>query len=127
MIIYTSAGLRRISIMFDLYDAGVQLSQSELLLAKDHAIAQADFWSDRAHMIADRLDCSPTWYKAATVEQVERCKQACDKWLQGKAEPADMIDAMNYCVYQADAWDDEIRIMSTLVQANMNNGKELTA
>ena len=42
MIIYTSAGLRRISIMFDLYDAGVQLSQSELLLAKDHAIAQAD-------------------------------------------------------------------------------------
>ena len=58
---------------------------------------------------------------------MERCKQACDKWLQGKAEPADMIDAMNYCVYQADAWDDEIRIMSTLVQANMNNGKELTA
>ena len=119
MVIYTEAGLRRISRIFDLYDSGAQLSTGDLLLARDYANVQLDQWTDWAHMIADRLGVEPTWYRMTTVEQIRRCKEAFNTWKRGLAEPADMVDAMNYCMYQADTWDDEKAIIAELIAAEL--------
>ncbi len=123
MIVYTADGLRRLSLMFDLYDSEQPLETGELLLARDYATAQADMWADYAHMIADRLGVDPTWYRTATVEQVRRCQEAYATWRRGFAEPADMVDAMNYCIYQADTWDDETRIIGELIAAKVQGGE----
>lgn len=119
MIVYTEKGLRRISRLFDLYDRGEDVTMYDLQLARDYATAQADMWADYAHMIADRLGIDPTWYRTATVEQVRRCQEAYATWRRGFAEPADMVDAMNYCIYQADTWDDETRIIGELIAAKV--------
>ena len=123
MIVYTADGLRRLSLMFDLYDTGQELSAGELLFARDYAAVSADRWADLAQVIASRLDVEPVWYRVATVAQVERCKKAYHLWRAGLAEPAHMMDAMNYCTYQADAWDDETAIMDALIRTGAEEVK----
>ena len=108
--------------MYDLYSASEAITfgdEEALLIAQDYATMQELYWTDRAHMIADRLGVAPTWYRMATVEQIDRCKAAYKLWKHGTAQVENMVDAMNYCAYQADIWSDEKAILDEMIQATI--------
>lgn len=118
MVIYTRDGLQRMSILFSKYEIDpAKLDYVELGVARDKAEYEQSVYIDRAFTIADRLGISPTWYRMTTPEIIERCRVAHRKWLIGKATPADMVDAMNYAMYQADIWGDEIAYINDLAKA----------
>ena len=118
MIVYTADGLQRMSHYFNLYESDPsKLDYVTLGYARDKAEWQYRKYLDRAYTIADRLCIRPTWYKMTTPEIIERCRVAHRKWLIGQATPADMVDAMNYCMYQADMWGDEIQIINMLAKS----------
>ena len=118
MVIYTPEGLQRMSYFFNLYESDPsKLDYVELGYARDKAEYELRKYLDRANTIADRLGISPTWYKMATPEIIERCRVAHRKWLIGQATEEDTLDAMNYCMYQADNWDDEIQIINMLAES----------
>ena len=103
---------------FDLYeDDPAKLSFVELGLARDKAEYELRCYIDRAYTIADRLGINPTWYRMTTPEIIERCRAAYHRWLAGKGKQEDMLDAMNYCMLQADMWSDEIEIINHLAKA----------
>ena len=105
------------SYFFNLYESDPsKLDYVELGYARDKAEYELRKYLDRAYTIADRLGIRPTWYKMTTPEIIERCRVAHRKWLIGQATEEDTLDAMNYCMYQADNWDDEIQIINMLAE-----------
>ena len=117
MVIYTQDGLQRMSVIFNQYELDPdKLDYVDLGVARDKAEYEESVYLDRAYTIADRLGIRPTWYTMVTPEIIERCRVAHRKWLIGKATTTDMLDAMNYCMYQADIWGDEIAIINSLAK-----------
>lgn len=117
MTIYTADGVKRMSRFFDLYELDPEkMSYVDLGVARDKAEYEESRYLDRAYTIADRLGISPTWYTMTTPEIIERCRVAHHKWLIGKATQEDMLDAMNYCIFQADLWGDEIEIINRIAK-----------
>lgn len=105
------------SVIFNQYELDPdKLDYVDLGVARDKAEYEESVYIDRAFTIADRLGISPTWYRTSTPETIERCRVAHRKWLLGKATPADMLDAMTYCVYQSELWHDEIDIINSLAK-----------
>lgn len=118
MVIYTAEGRERMCRAFDIYELDpLNTSYVDLGFARDKAEYEESIYLDRAFTIADRLGIEPTWYRMTTPEIIERCKTAYQKWMSGKASTSDLVDAMNYCVFQADFWGDEIKNIDELVQA----------
>lgn len=118
MVIYTTEGLRKISRIFDLYeDDPTALNWNDLGLVRDHIKAEESRWLDLAYIIADRLNCQPTFLEMVTEDTIDRCRSAYSKWIAGNARPSDMPDAMLYCTIQADLWSDELEILNQFIKA----------
>lgn len=116
MTVYSDGAARELSLMFNGENDPRTMDWVTLGLYKDYALMQYQYFLNHAYIIAGRLDIEPTWFEMALASVIERCKQSYQKWIAGKASAADMESAMNYAMYTADVWAEELQLINRIVE-----------
>lgn len=116
MMVYTDFAARELSLLFNGDNDPRAMDWVTLGLYKDYVLMQYRYFLNHAYIIAGRLDIEPPWFQMATVSIIERCRRSYQKWIAGKASADDMESAMNYAMYSADVWGDELQLIEKIVQ-----------